>query len=778
MASETVFSLGTKSNLMGRIVWSSVSNGSVANTSDVTARIEAKKTSNTTIATTGVWTGSLNIGGTSKSFSVTKTIGSSTWITLKSFTITIGHNADGTGTCYLYGKIKGPSGTTLAGYSVSESATATLDTIPRFATITSAPNFNDEENPTIEYSNPAGESVTSLRACISLDGSNDDITYRDISKTGSSYTFNLTSSERNVLRAATTESNSRTVKFYVRSEIGTEYEGSNLSRIFTIKDPEPTITPTIVDTNSATIALTGDSSKLVRYYSNAKITIGATAVKHATLTSKKVICGNKSLTTDGTINAVDSNKFVFTATDSRGNTTNKTVTPTFVDYIKLSCNLANNMPTADGSMTVKATGNYFNGSFGSKSNTLEVYYRYKTIGGSYNNWTVMTATLSGNTYSATTSITGLDYQSTYVFQAYAVDSLATVYSVEKNVKATPVFDWGESDFKFNVPVYDEFGMQFDNGLCAYESSGIDANTTVEHLVLTNKNVPSTAFYYVHTFFYNTKSTSANRAQFAIPYNFLGTMYFRTYYNGSWSQWWAGNTYQSIELHHSTPYIDFHHGSSAADYTQRIITSSGGLLIYGTTSNYVAVMSDRFRSSGNDIHYLGDSSNKWKAVYAVNGTIQTSDRNQKTNIQEIDQKYIDLFDKLQPVTFEFSDNESDRVHVGFISQDVKDAMDEVGLTDLDFAGYCRDVKMETEEIVDPETEITTYKEHQVTDENGDPVYTYSLRYSEFIALNSRMIQLNRQKIAEQEQKIAEQEQEIQSLRKELDDLKTAVAALLN
>lgn len=777
MASETVFSLGTKSNLMGRIVWSSVSNGSVANTSDVTARIEAKKTSNTTIATTGVWTGSLNIGGTSKSFRVTKTIGSSTWITLKSFTITIGHNADGTGTCYLYGKIKGPSGTTLAGYSVSESATATLDTIPRFATITSAPNFNDEENPTIEYSNPAGESVTSLRACISLDGSNDDITYRDISKTGSSYTFNLTSSERNVLRAATTESNSRTVKFYVRSEIGTEYEGSNLSRIFTIKDPEPTITPTIVDTNSATIALTGDSSKLVRYYSNAKITIGATAVKHATLTSKKVICGNKSLTTDGTINAVDSNKFVFTATDSRGNTTNKTVTPTFVDYIKLSCNLANNMPTADGSMTVKATGNYFNGSFGSKSNTLEVYYRYKTIGGSYNNWTVMTATLSGNTYSATTSITGLDYQSTYVFQAYAVDSLATVYSVEKNVKATPVFDWGESDFKFNVPVYDEFGMQFDNGLCAYESSGIDANTTVEHLVLTNKNVPSTAFYYVHTFFYNTKSTSANRGQLAFPYSADGAIHFRYYYNGKWSAWrkplYGGEEteFGKIELYRSTPYIDFHHGNSTADFTQRIITSSGGLLFYGTTSNYVAVMSDRFRSSGNDVHYLGDSSNKWKAVYSVNGTIQTSDRTQKKNIEPINDRYVALFDKLQPVSFEFADAESDRVHLGYISQDVKEAMDEVGLTDLDFAGYCRDIKKETVEVEDPETGDISQEEKDVLDANGDPVYTYSLRYSEFIALNSKMIQLNRQKIAEQEQ-------EIQSLRKELDDLKTAVAALLN
>ena len=334
----------------------------------------------------------------------------------------------------------------------TKNGTWTLDANERFATIESAPNFNDEENPTITYSNPAGNSVTSLRACISLDGSKADIEYRDISKTGTSYTFNLTNAERDVLRAATTDANSRKVKFYVRSEIGESYKGSNLSRTLTIKNPKPTISPTITDTNSTTVALTGDSSKLVKYYSNAAITIGAAAVKKATLTSKKVTCGSKSRTSDGTINAVESGSFVFTATDSRGNTTEKTVTPSFVEYIKLTCNLGNNMPDGDGNMTVKATGNYFNGSFGAKSNSLNVYYRYKTAGGSYSSWAAMTVTKSGNTYSATANLTGLDYQTAYVFQAYAVDKLATVYSSEKTGKATPIFDWGENDFAFNVPV--------------------------------------------------------------------------------------------------------------------------------------------------------------------------------------------------------------------------------------------------------------------------------------------------------------------------------------
>lgn len=426
--------------------------------------------------------------------------------------------------------------------TISASASKKLTDIPRFATIKSAPNFNDEENPTITYSNPAGNSVTSLRACISLDGSNADIEYRDISKTGTSYTFNLTDAERDVLRAATTGANSRTVKFYVRSEIGGNYQGSNIARTFTIKNPNPTINPTITDSNSTTVALTGNSSKLVKYYSNAAITIGATAVKKATLKSQKVTCGNKSLTANGTINAVESGSFVFTATDSRGNTTEKEVTPTFIDYIKLTCSLGNNMPLADGTMAVRVSGNYFNGSFGAKSNSLNVYYRYKTVGGSYSSWVAMTVTKSGNTYSATANLTGLDYQTAYVFQAYAKDELATVYSAEKTGKATPIFDYGKNDFKFNVPVYDKFNTLFGNGLAAYTGggdAGIDPNTTLEELCLTShSNAPQGlgTFYFIHTAFYNTKSTSSARAQVAFPYNKLGPMYHRYYASGAWSVW--------------------------------------------------------------------------------------------------------------------------------------------------------------------------------------------------------------------------------------------------
>lgn len=526
--------------MFGQIVWSSTSNGTEANTSTVTATIQVSRTA--PYVTTGTWRGSIKVGDATESFAVYNDV-SSNWLTLETVTTTVSHNADGSGSCYIYGTIQGPGGTSMEYTSTAGSETVTLDTIPRQATLTSATNFNDEENPKITYTNPLGAAVPSLQVGISLDSTSDcDVAYRDVDKTAGTDTIDLTEAERDVLRSSVTGGNTRTVWIYLRTRIGETYYYSPLSKTFTIKNPNPTINPTIKDSNGTTVALTGNSSRLVRYYSNAAITIGATAVKGASLTSQKVTCGSKSLTADGTINGVESENFVFTATDSRGNITKETLTPSFVDYIKLTCNLGNNMPDGEGNMTIKATGNCFNGSFGAKSNSLNVYYRYKPVGGSYSSWAAMTVTKSGNTYSATANLTKLDYQTAYQFQAYAVDALATVYSSEKTAKATPVFDWGENDFKFNVPVFDEFGALFGNGLAAYTGGGddgIDPNTTLEELCLTShSNAPQGlgVFYYIHTAFYNTKSETAARAQFAIPYNKTGSMYHRHYSSGEWSAW--------------------------------------------------------------------------------------------------------------------------------------------------------------------------------------------------------------------------------------------------
>ena len=263
MANGTI-SLGTSGAIIGQIVWSSSSNGTSANSSQVTASIQVKKTSNTTASTTGTWTGNLNINNDNRTFSIRKEVSKNSWVTLSSFTITKSHNLDGTGSCYIQGQIKGPSGTSQSSSVVSGSQTVTLDTIPRQATITGASNFTDIQNPTIQYSNPAGNSVSSLQACISLTGSQPDIAYRDISKTGTSYTFNLTEAERNILRQASPNSNTLNVYFYIKTVLNGTTFYSNIAKNMTIVNASPTFNCSYQDTNSNTTNITGNNQQIIQ----------------------------------------------------------------------------------------------------------------------------------------------------------------------------------------------------------------------------------------------------------------------------------------------------------------------------------------------------------------------------------------------------------------------------------------------------------------------------------------------------------------------------------
>lgn len=368
--------------------------------------------------------------------------------TVATGTKTITHNSDGTKSVTMSAE----AGIYNVAVNCSGSSTFTLDTIPRQATIQSAPNFTDEDNPTVTYSNPAGNNVTTLEICISTDGTTALIGYKTLTKTATSYTFSLSSSERTSLRTACSTSNSMTVTFIIKTVMAGVTYYSKLNKTLSIINANPIISPTVSDSNDTTYALTGDRNKLVKLFSNASITMGISAQKNTSISSKKVTNGSKSRTSDGTINNVETGVFNFTATDARGNTTTKQVTKSLVNYVKLTCNIGNNQPDTDGNFTFQVSGNYFNASFGSQSNTLTVQYRYKTSGGSYSSWTSMTATKDGNTYTASVNITGLDYREAYVFQAKATDKLDTVTTDEHPTRSLPVFDWSGSDFNFNVPV--------------------------------------------------------------------------------------------------------------------------------------------------------------------------------------------------------------------------------------------------------------------------------------------------------------------------------------
>lgn len=252
--------------------------------------------------------------------------------TVASGTYTFTHNNDGTKSFSAYAE----AGIYYVAVNCSGSGSWSLPSISRNATITYGSNFNDEANPIINYTNPAGNNVTSLQACISLTGSASDVPYRDISKTGTSYTFNLTEAERNTLRQATT-GKSRTVYFYIKTVINGTTLYSSYGVTFSIVNGNPIINSlSYQDSKSSTVAITGNNQNIIQNQSTLQLTIsGVSAQKYASIS--KVTYSINSYTVDitssytspvniGTINYSSNFNLIVTATDSRGFSTSKTIT--------------------------------------------------------------------------------------------------------------------------------------------------------------------------------------------------------------------------------------------------------------------------------------------------------------------------------------------------------------------------------------------------------------------------------------------------------------------
>lgn len=377
------------------------------------------------------------------------TLGTYSEVTLLSGTRTVAHQSDGSKSMALAYSLDMASASYTPG-PMSGSGTMTLTKIPRGATITSAPNFTDEDDPVVKVSNPAGVSV---QLGIFKDSTHALADYRTIS--GTSYTFRLTQAEREAMRKVDTAKNTAQVRFYVKSTVGGQIFITYLTRTLTIKNPAPTLNPTVEDVNQTTLALTGESGNLVKYHSQVAVKTGAQAVKGASLVRQSITCGGHTLTGDGTLEGVESGTIVVSATDSRGNTTAKTVERKLVGYVRLSCTLGQGTPDASGRFDLEVAGACYYGSFGEKENTLTVEYRYRAQGTeAWGAWTAVDRTTPmGFTYVAHATVEGLDYQTAYEFQARAEDALERVESQVKVVKASPGFDWGKDDFAFHIPVY-------------------------------------------------------------------------------------------------------------------------------------------------------------------------------------------------------------------------------------------------------------------------------------------------------------------------------------
>ncbi len=117
----------------------------------------------------------------------------------------------------------------------------------------------------------------------------------------------------------------------------------------------------------------------------------------------------------------------------------------------------------------------------------------------------------------------------------------------------------------------------------------------------------------------------------------------------------------------------------------------------------------------------------------NGWISSSDRKVKNTISDFDEKYEVLFDNLRPRTFKFNQGTSDRVHSGFIAQEIADAVSIAGLSTQDFAA------------------VVAFGD--ATDERTE----WGVRYEEIISLNTWEIQKLKARVAELEKIIIKTEE---------------------
>lgn len=353
--------------------------------------------------------------------------------------ITVSHKSDGTLSGYakaVFTKNKTNSYIPASG-NVS-TANTTLTRIPRQANLNSAPNFTDIQNPTITYTNSAGNSVTTLQACISLNGNAADIAYRNINKTGTSYTFNLTEAERNVLRNATTTSKTRNVIFYVKTVLGGVTYYSTLTRTLTITDANPTMDSlTYSDTNGTTTALTGDNQIIIQNKSMLQFQLGSLSAKKGATLSKVTFNINGAIQTQnlsgttaaafnfdyGLVNVSNNINASVIVYDSRGYTTTYTKSLTVWEYsVPTAIITLNREANFYTESNIKVDANY---SSLDNLNTIDIKYRIKKSGDTtWGNW----SNLSDNVEAQFNA----DNQYAWDIQVQLEDALATISTYTLN----------------------------------------------------------------------------------------------------------------------------------------------------------------------------------------------------------------------------------------------------------------------------------------------------------------------------------------------------------
>lgn len=146
-------------------------------------------------------------------------------------------------------------------------------------------------------------------------------------------------------------------------------------------------------------------------------------------------------------------------------------------------------------------------------------------------------------------------------------------------------------------------------------------------------------------------------------------------------------------------------------------------------------------------YCGTTPNPFAGGYSSGGWKTTSDRRKKKDFRKLleDDRFVRFFELLQPMEYRLIEND-EKMHIGFVAQDVEQAMTDCDISENEFYGL--------EHAVFSEKDFESNEEwEKFLEQNGGANDMYTLCYQEFIALNTAMIQKLQSRCNDFEQRLS-------------------------
>lgn len=175
-------------------------------------------------------------------------------------------------------------------------------------------------------------------------------------------------------------------------------------------------------------------------------------------------------------------------------------------------------------------------------------------------------------------------------------------------------------------------------------------------------------------------------------------------------------------------------AESADRARECVNASIAYYLQGIgISDYVHISGNGNLIPSSSSVYCGTTENPFRGGYSSGGWKTTSDRRKKKDFRKLleDDRFERFFELLQPMKYRLIEND-DKMHIGFVAQDVEQAMTDCGISENEFYGL--------EHAVFSEKDFESNEEwEKFLKQNGGANDMYTLCYQEFIALNTAMIQ---------------------------------------